>query len=125
MVDSDASFTAREIVNRFNVSLPFFYDVRKTYNIFRTVAIPPASRRGRKSKITTDAEGGILDLLDQDNQAELVDFVDLLNSEYDIEVSKAIVSRKLKQLRVIYKRVKRTNNAQDKELRHDYKGRIC
>jgi arginine repressor len=66
----------------------------------------------------------MLDLLDQEPQASLADFVDLLETEYGVEVNKAAISKKLKELKVTYKRVKRINQAQDPKLRVDYVSRI-
>ena len=115
--------TPKEMVAALGLSESFICQLRKTYKTFGTVA-PPYWNKGRPKKIHTAAAEGMLDLLDQEPQSSLDDFVDLLEQEYDIGVSKSTISRKLKQLKMTYKRVERTNQAQDPELRADYYSRI-
>jgi transposase len=122
--DLHSGVTPKDITQRLRVSPQFITELRKTHDAFGTVHPTPWMKPGPASKIPTAAEEGMLDLLDQDPQATLAEFVDLLDLEYGIEVHKSTVCRKLAELKVTYKRVERTNQAQDPDLRADYEGRI-
>jgi transposase len=93
------------------VSTTFISELQKTRDAFGTVQPTPWIRLGPAPKITTVAAEGMLDLLDQDPQATLAEFVNLLDSEYNIKVSLVTVSRRLKEMRITHKRVERTNQA--------------
>jgi transposase len=109
--DIDTGHTPNEISQRLRVSTTFISELRKTRDAFGTVQPTPWMRLGPAPKITTVAAEGMLDLLDQDPQATLAEFVNLLDSEYDIKVSLVTVSRRLKEIRITHKRVERTNQA--------------
>ena len=91
------SATPKELVQTLGISESSICRIRQTYNAFGTVD-PTLWVKGRPKKIYTAAAEGMLDLMDQEPQASLAGFVDLLEAEYAVEVSKAAVSKKLKQV---------------------------
>jgi transposase len=115
--------TPKDLVRSLRISESSIYRIQQTYKIFGTVN-PTLWVKGRLKTIYTTAAKGLLDMLNQEPQASLADFQDLLETEYNIKVSKVAISKKLKQLKITYKRVERTNQAQDLELRADYISRI-
>ena len=125
MDDLDTGLTPTEISARLRVSPQFISDLRETVKVFGTVHPTPYLKPGPQPKIPTFAQEGLLDLSEQDPQATLAEFVDLLDEEYDITVDKSTVSRTLKELKITHKRVERTNQAQDAVLRADFEARIC
>jgi transposase len=125
LTDVDCGFAPIEISQRLRVSTPFITQLRKTYDAFGTVSPTHLLKPGPDPKIHTEAAEGMLNLLDEDPQAEQKDHIELLELEYGIQVHKSTVSRKLKEMKLTYKCVERTNQAQDPELRADYQGRIC
>jgi transposase len=122
--DLEAGFAPSDLVERYTVSHSFISELRKTWEVYGTVHPERWKRSGPLPKIHTAARCGLLDLLDDEPQTTLAEFVDFLDAEYDIQVSEATVSRTLKEDNITYKRVERTNQAQDPNLRADYYARI-
>src|SRR5271170_268121 len=93
-----AGVEVTQIADEVRVSHQWVSFLRQNLDAFDTVSPPPLSVQGRPSKITREAEEGILDFIEQNPTAYQDEIAEFLLSEYDIEAHKSTVCRTLQRL---------------------------
>ena len=81
--------------------------------------------QGRPRKVTAEAEQGLLDFLDDNPSVYQDEITEFLLSEFDISITQSTVSRLLKRLNQIHKRIKRTYIIRNDELRAHFRAKMC
>jgi hypothetical protein len=66
-----------------------------------------------------------MDFLDEYSQTYHDEITTFISKEFDFKISRSIMSRILKRIRIIYKRIKPVHGAQNEDLRVKWMNIIC
>ena len=114
-----------DIVTQLGVSRRTVENYRRNIELFGVHNPPPASIPHRPRKIHLAAREALADLLIANPTMMLDEIQDWLVEEWDIEVSKATVSRCLKKDKLTRKRTERVNPERDHNLRASWLAKLA
>jgi hypothetical protein len=66
-----------------------------------------------------------MDFLNEYPQIYLNEITAFISEEFDVEISRNIINRTLKRIRIIHKRIKSIHDAQNEDLRVKWISTIC
>ncbi len=84
---------------------------------FRIVNPPSLIGQGRPRSLTREYEEAIEDFLDEYSQVYLNEIIVFIWDEFDINVARNTMSRAIKRIKLIYKRVEPVYRDQEDDLR--------
>jgi len=93
----------RQLAKRFRVSLTFIENLLKRYRIDGT-AEPRAHGGGRSAKLNPEQEAVLAKLVEEDNDAILVELCDRLEQRVSVRISRATMGRIVQKLKLTRKK---------------------
>ena len=93
----------RQLAKRFRVSLTFIENLLKRYRIDETVE-PRAHGGGRSAKLNPEQEAVLATLVEEDNDAILVELCDRLEQRVNVRISRATMGRIVQKLKLTRKK---------------------
>ena len=93
----------RQLAKRFRVSLTFIENLLKRYRTDRTVE-PRAHGGGRLAKLNPEQEAALATLVEEDNDAILVELCDRLEQRVGVRISRATMGRIVQKLKLTRKK---------------------
>jgi transposase len=93
----------RQLAKRFRVSLSFVQTLLKRYRIDRTVE-PREHGGGQPAKLSPEQEAIVATLVEEDNDAILVELCDRLEQRVGVRVSRATMGRIVQKLKLTRKK---------------------
>ncbi len=93
----------RQLAKRFRVSLSFIENLLKRYRTSGTVE-PREHRGGRSAKLSLEQEAVLASLVEEDNDAILVELCDRLEQRVSVRVSRATMGRIVQKLKLTRKK---------------------
>lgn len=93
----------RQLAKRFRVSLSFIENLLKRYRTDGTVE-PRAHGGGKLAKLSPEQEALIATLVEQDNDAILVELCDRLEQQVGVRISRATMGRIVQKLKLTRKK---------------------
>ncbi len=106
----------RQLAKRFRVSLSFIENLLKRYRLDGTVE-PRAHGGGRLAKVSVEQETVLVNLVEEDNDAILVELCARLEQRTGVKVSRATMGRIVQKLKLTRKK---NSNAQRSERHRGY-----
>ena len=104
----------RQLAKRFRVSLSFIENLLKRYRTDRTVE-PRAHGGGRLAKLSVEQEKVLVNLVEEDNDAILVELCARLEERTGVRVSRATMGRIVQKLKLTRKKNFTRNGARNGE----------
>ena len=93
----------RQLAKRFRVSLTFIENLLKRYRTDGTVE-PRAHGGGRSAKLNLEQEAVLATLVEEDNDAILVELCDRLEQRVNVRISRATMGRIVQKLKLTRKK---------------------
>lgn len=93
----------RQLAKRFRVSLSFIENLLKRYRTDGTVE-PRAHGGGQSAKLSSEQESVIATLVEEDNDAILIELCDRLEQRVGVQVSRATMGRIVQKLKLTRKK---------------------
>ena len=93
----------RQLAKRFRVSLTFIESLLKRYRADGTIE-PRAHGGGRPAKLSPEQEGVLATLVEEDNDAILVELCDRLEKRVGVRISRATMGRIVQKLKLTRKK---------------------
>jgi transposase len=93
----------RQLAKRFRVSLSFIENLLKRYRTDGTVE-PRAHGGGQSAKLSPEQESVIATLVEEDNDAILIELCDRLEQRVGVQVSRATMGRIVQKLKLTRKK---------------------
>ena len=100
----------RQLAKRFRVSLTFIEHLLKRYRTDGTVE-PRAHGGGRSAKLNPEQEAVLATLVEEDNDAILVELCDRLEERVSVRISRATMGRIVQKLKLTRKKNSARNGA--------------
>ena len=101
----------RQLAKRFRVSLTFIENLLKRYRTDGTVE-PRAHGWGQVAKLSLEQEGVLITLIEENNDAILVELCDRLEQSVGVRISRATMGRYVQKLKITRKKNSARNGAQ-------------
>ena len=101
---------ARQLAKRFRVSLTFIENLLKRYRTDGTVE-PRAHGGGQVAKLSQDQEAVVATLIEENNDAILVELCDQLEQRVGVRISRATMGRYVQKLKLTRKKNSARNGA--------------
>jgi transposase len=93
----------RQLAKRFRVSLTFIENLLKRYRTDGTVE-PRVHGGGRSAKLSPEQEAVLVTLVEEDNDAILVELCDRLEQRVGVRISRATMGRIVQKLKLTRKK---------------------
>ena len=93
----------RQLAKRFRVSLTFIENLLKRYRTDGTIE-PKAHGGGRSAKLSPEQEAVLATLVEEDNDAILVELCDRMEQRVGVRVSRATMGRIVQKLKLTRKK---------------------
>ena len=93
----------RQLAKRFRVSLTFIESLLKRYRTDETVE-PRPHGGGRSAKLNPEQEAALATLVEEDNDAILVELCDRLEQRVGVRISRATMGRIVQKLKLTRKK---------------------
>ena len=103
----------RQLAKRFRVSLTFIENLLKRYRTDGTVE-PRAHGGGQVAKVSREQEAVIVTLVEQNNDAILVELCDQLEQRIGVRLSRATMGRYVQKLKLTRKKNSARNGAKQR-----------
>jgi transposase len=101
----------RQLAKRFRVSLTFIENLLKRYRTDGTVE-PRGHGGGQVAKLSLEQEGVLTNLIQENNDAILVELCDRLEQSVGVRISRATMGRYVQKLKITRKKNSARNGAQ-------------
>ncbi len=104
----------RQLAKRFRVSLSFIENLLKRYRTDKTVE-PRTHGGGRLSKLSSEQEAVLVTLVEEDNDAILIELCTRLEQQVGVRISRATMGRIVQKLKLTRKKNSPCNGARNSE----------